>query len=148
MNTLEDSKLIELTLQGVTRAFDELTHRYSRKLHAMLYQMLGSEADAYDVAQESFLKAYRSLRYFNGQSAFYTWLYTIAANHARNFIRKKKRERTECIDNDEHGNQHEKMMSWQIHPAIRTPCAKHTSKICENNSKMPLNNFLPTIGRL
>lgn len=108
LNTLEDSKLIELTLQGVTRAFDELTHRYSRKLHAMLYQMLGSEADAYDVAQESFLKAYRSLRYFNGQSAFYTWLYTIAANHARNFIRKKKRERTECIDNDEHGNQHEK----------------------------------------
>ncbi len=103
-----DERLIALTLQGKTRAFDELTHRHSRKLHVMLYQMLNSEADAYDVAQEAFLKAYRSLRYFNGQSAFYTWLYTIAANHARNFLRKKKRERTDRIDNDENGNQHEK----------------------------------------
>ena len=105
---LEDEELIALTLKGKTRAFDELTRRHSRKLHVMLYQMLGSEADAYDVAQESFLKAYHSLRYFNGQSAFYTWLYTIAANNARNFIRKRKRERTECIDDDENGNQHEK----------------------------------------
>lgn len=105
---LSDEELISITLQGKTRAFDELTHRHSRKLHVMLYQMLNSEADAYDVAQEAFLKAYRSLRYFNGQSAFYTWLYTIAANHARNFIRKKKRERTDRIDNDENGNQHEK----------------------------------------
>ena len=105
---LEDEELIALTLKGKTRAFDELTRRHSRKLHVMLYQMLGSEADAYDVAQESFLKAYHSLRYFNGQSAFYTWLYTIAANNARNFIRKRKRERTERIDDDENGNQHEK----------------------------------------
>ena len=105
---LKDEELIALTLEGKTRAFDEITRRHSRKLHVMLYQMLGSEADAYDVAQESFLKAYHSLRYFNGQSAFYTWLYTIAANHARNFIRKRKRERTECIDDDENGNQHEK----------------------------------------
>ena len=105
---LSDEELIAITLQGKTRAFDELTHRHSRKLHVMLYQMLNSEADAYDIAQEAFLKAYRSLRYFNGQSAFYTWLYTIAANHARNFIRKKKRERTDRIDDDENGNQHEK----------------------------------------
>ena len=105
---LPDEELIKQTLDGQTKAFDELVRRHSRKLHVMLYQMLGSEADAYDVAQESFLKAYHSLRYFNGQSAFYTWLYTIAANNARNFIRKRKRERTECIDDDENGNQHEK----------------------------------------
>ena len=102
-NELPDEKLIEITLAGKTRAFDELIHRHSRKLHAMLLQMLGSEADAYDVAQEAFLRAFRSLRYFNGQSAFYTWLYTIAANQARNFLRKRKRERSFSIDDDENG---------------------------------------------
>ena len=102
-NELPDEKLIEITLAGKTRAFDVLMRRHSRKLHAMLLQMLGSEADAYDVAQEAFLRAFRSLRYFNGQSAFYTWLYTIAANQARNLIRKHKRERSYSIDNDENG---------------------------------------------
>lgn len=104
----DDESLIKLTLEGRTRAFDVLVKRHSRKLHAMLMQMLSSEADAYDVAQESFIKAYRSLRYFNGQSAFYTWLYTIAANSARNFIRKRLRARTTTIDDDDKGNQHEK----------------------------------------
>lgn len=107
-NKLLDEQLIELTLNNQTRAFDELIRRHSRKLHAMLLQMLGSEADAYDVAQEAFLRAFRSLRYFNGQSAFYTWLYTIAANQARNFIRKRKRERAFSLDNDEHGTPLEK----------------------------------------
>ena len=105
---LSDEKLIQITLSGETRAFDILIRRHSRKLHAMLLQMLDSEADAYDVAQEAFLRAFRSLRYFNGQSAFYTWLYTIAANQARNFIRKRKRERSFSLDNDENGNPLEK----------------------------------------
>lgn len=107
-NELPDEKLIEITLAGKTRAFDILIRRHSRKLHAMLLQMLDSEADAYDVAQEAFLRAFRSLRYFNGQSAFYTWLYTIAANQARNFIRKRKRERSFSLDNDENGDPLEK----------------------------------------
>ena len=107
-NELPDEELIQVTLSGETRAFDVLIRRHSRKLHAMLLQMLGSEADAYDVAQEAFLRAFRSLRYFNGQSAFYTWLYTIAANQARNFIRKRKRERSFSLDNDEHGTPLEK----------------------------------------
>lgn len=108
LKDLEDASLIELTLQGKTRAFDELVRRHSRRLHGMLLQMLGSEADAYDMAQVAFLKAFRSLRYFNGQSAFYTWLYTIAANSARNFLRKRKREKTYSIDNDTKGDQQEK----------------------------------------
>ncbi len=103
-----DELLIKQTLEGQTRAFDELVRRHSRKLHAMLMQMVGTEADAYDIAQESFLKAFRSLRYFHGQSAFYTWLYSIAANQARNFLRKKKRENSFSLDNDEKGDMMEK----------------------------------------
>ncbi len=104
----DDASLVELTLDGQTRAFDELIRRHSRKLHAMLYQMLGNEADAYDVAQEAFLKAFHSLRYFGGKSAFYTWLYSIAANHARNFLRKRKKENSYSLDNTESGDPLEK----------------------------------------
>ncbi len=107
-NELPDEELIGITLKGETRAFDELIRRHSRKLHAMLLQMLASEADAYDVAQESFLRAFRSLRYFNKKSAFYTWLYAIAANQARNFLRKRKRENAFSIDDDENGDPLEK----------------------------------------
>ncbi len=103
-----DDDLIRATLSGETRAFDELIRRHSRKLHAMLLQMLGSEADAYDVAQEAFLRAFRSLRHFNKKSAFYTWLYTIAANQARNFIRKRKREHSFSLDDTENGDPLEK----------------------------------------
>ena len=105
---LPDEELIVLTLKGKTRAYDELIRRHSRKLNAMLIQMLNSEADAYDVAQESFLKAFHSLRYFKGNSSFYTWLYSIALNNARNHLRKRKRERSYSLDNDEKGNPLEK----------------------------------------
>lgn len=107
---LEDEELIRRTLDGQTRAFDELVRRHSRKLNAMLIAMLNNEADAYDVAQTSFLKAFHSLRYFKAQSSFYTWLYSIALNQARNFLRKRKRERdnTYSLDNDENGDPLEK----------------------------------------
>ncbi len=105
---VSDEILIRRTLDGQTRAFDELVRRHSRKLHAMLMQMVGSEADAYDIAQEAFLKAFRSLRYFNGQSAFYTWLYSIAANQARNFLRRRKRENSFSLDKDDKGDPLEK----------------------------------------
>ena len=107
---LEDELLIQKTLAGQTRAFDELVRRHSRKLNAMLITMLNNEADAYDVAQTSFLKAFHSLRYFKGQSSFYTWLYSIALNQARNFLRKRKRERDHSysLDNDENGDPLEK----------------------------------------
>lgn len=105
---MTDEELIQSTLEGKTRAFDELVRRHSRKLHGMLLQMLNSEADAYDVAQESFLKAFHSLRYFKGQSSFYTWLYSIALNQGRNYLRKRKRENTYSLDDDEKGNPLEK----------------------------------------
>lgn len=107
---LADEVLIQRTLDGETRAFDVLIRRHSRKLTSMLISMLNNEADAYDVAQTSFLKAFHSLRYFKGQSSFYTWLYSIALNQGRNFLRKRKRERTNSysLDNTENGDPLEK----------------------------------------
>lgn len=106
---LSDEELIERTLDGKTRAFDELIRRHSRKLTGTLVKMLNSEADAYDVAQEAFLKAFHSLRYFKGDSSFYTWLYSIALNQGRNHLRKRKREQKGfSIDDAENGDPLEK----------------------------------------
>ncbi|MBQ2813436.1 MAG: sigma-70 family RNA polymerase sigma factor [Akkermansia sp.] len=107
---LSDEDLIQRTLEGETRAYDELVRRHSRKLTSMLVSMLNNEADAYDVAQMSFLKAFHSLRYFKGQSSFYTWLYSIALNQGRNFLRKRRRERNSSysLDNTENGDPLEK----------------------------------------
>ncbi len=104
----DDATLVAETVAGQTRSFDELIRRHSRKLHAMLFSMLGNDSDAYDVAQEAFLKAFRSLRYFHGRSAFYTWLYAIAANQARNVLRKRKKDKLYSLDDDENGSPFEK----------------------------------------
>ena len=106
--TLEDTELVARAREGDSRAFDELVIRHSRKLHATLYQMTDNYDDAYDIAQEAFSKAYRALRYFNGQSAFYTWLHSIAVNHARNFLKKRNRRMTYSLDDDEYGDHTEK----------------------------------------
>ncbi len=105
---LEDTELVEKAREGDSRAFDELVIRHSRKLHATLFQMTDNYDDAYDIAQEAFSKAYRALRYFNGQSAFYTWLHSIAVNHARNFLKKRNRRVTYSLDDDEYGDHAEK----------------------------------------
>ncbi len=108
---MDDVQLVELAKNGESRAYDELVKRHSRKLHSVLYQMTDSYDDAYDIAQEAFAKAYRSLRYFNGQSAFYTWLHSIALNHARNFLKKRNKRAMYSLDDDEYGSHEEKDMS-------------------------------------
>ncbi len=138
-----DALLIEQTLHGQTRAFDELVRRHSRKLHAMLMQMVGSEADAYDIAQEAFLKAFRSLRYFHGQSAFYTWLYSIAANQARNFLRKRKRENTFSLDNDEKGDPMEKSNELADNNRIADPIRQANISDLKKKLENAINELSP-----
>ncbi|MEG0333291.1 MAG: sigma-70 family RNA polymerase sigma factor [Akkermansia sp.] len=107
---MTDEELVRHAQEGNTKAYDELVIRHSRKLHATLYQMTSNYDDAYDIAQEAFAKAYRSLRFFNGQSAFYTWLHSIAINHARNFLKRRNKRATFSLDDDEFGDHAEKDM--------------------------------------
>ncbi len=83
LKKLEDTELVKLSQEGILAAFDELLKRNSHRIVSMLTQKLKSETDAYDVAQTAAVKAYRSIKSFNGTSQFYTWLYTIALNEAR-----------------------------------------------------------------
>lgn len=75
--------------QGDTGAFNELITRHRQRCFAMIYQMVRNEEDAWDLAQDGFVRAWKSIANFRGQSAFYTWLHRIMTNVALDWLRKK-----------------------------------------------------------
>ncbi|MBK9245947.1 MAG: RNA polymerase sigma factor RpoE [Burkholderiales bacterium] len=81
-----DWQLVERVQRGDKRAFDLLVAKYQRKLFRLLSRLIRDHAEIEDVAQEAFIKAYRALPNFRGESAFYTWLYRIAINTAKNYL--------------------------------------------------------------
>ncbi|AOB30603.1 RNA polymerase subunit sigma [Bordetella sp. H567] len=81
-----DAELVARVQRGDKKAFDLLVLKYQRKIMRLLSRMIRDQAEVEDVAQEAFIKAYRALPQFRGDSAFYTWLYRIAINTARNWL--------------------------------------------------------------
>ncbi len=81
-----DQALVERAQQGDKRAFGMLVEKYHRKLGRLLSRMIRDQSEVEDVVQESFIKAYRALPSFRGDSAFYTWLYRIGINTAKNYL--------------------------------------------------------------
>lgn len=86
-----DAELVARVQNGDKQAFDLLVLKYQRKIMRLLSRMIRDPAETEDVAQEAFIKAYRALPQFRGDSAFYTWLYRIAINTARNWLATNKR---------------------------------------------------------
>lgn len=81
-----DQELVERAQKGDKRAFELLVIKYQRKLARLLSRMVRDSAEVEDITQESFIKAYRALPQFRGESAFYTWLYRIGVNTAKNYL--------------------------------------------------------------
>lgn len=81
-----DQQLVERAQKGDKHAFDLLVSKYQRKLGRLLSRFIRDPAEVEDVAQEAFIKAYRALPAFRGDSAFYTWLYRIGINTAKNYL--------------------------------------------------------------
>lgn len=81
-----DQALVVRAQQGDKRAFELLVVKYQRKLARLLSRLIRDPAEVEDVAQEAFIKAYRALPSFRGDSAFYTWLYRIGVNTAKNYL--------------------------------------------------------------
>lgn len=86
-----DAKLVERVQKGDKRAFDMLVVKYQHKIYALVSRLVNDHAEVQDVTQESFIKAYRALPNFRGDSAFYTWLYRIAVNTAKNYLVSRNR---------------------------------------------------------
>ncbi|MCI0594767.1 sigma-70 family RNA polymerase sigma factor, partial [Chromohalobacter sp.] len=87
MGTREtDRQLVERAQKGDTRAFDLLVKKYQHKILGLIGRYVHDPAEVQDVAQEAFIKAYRALGKFRSESAFYTWMYRIAINTAKNHL--------------------------------------------------------------
>jgi RNA polymerase sigma-70 factor (ECF subfamily) len=86
-----DEELVARSIGGDTDSFNQLVTRWERPIYALAYRTLGREEDARDVCQETFLRAFRSLPGFRGQAKFSSWLYRIALNLCRDWIRRERR---------------------------------------------------------
>ena len=82
----QDQQLVERVQRGDKRAFDLLVLKYQHRILGLVVRFVHDPQEAQDVAQEAFIKAYRALANFRGDSAFYTWLYRIAINTAKNYL--------------------------------------------------------------
>ncbi|MBE0363795.1 RNA polymerase sigma-70 factor, ECF subfamily [Pseudoalteromonas ulvae UL12] len=81
-----DLALVQRVQQGDKNAFNLLVRKYQNKVASLISRYVSNQSDVADVAQEAFIKAYRALPGFRGESAFYTWLYRIAVNCAKNYL--------------------------------------------------------------
>ena len=85
----DDLELVARSQAGDTAAFNELVTRYRSRAFSMIYQMTRNEQDAWDLAQDGFVKAWKAIGRFRGQSSFYTWLYRILMNVTIDSMRRK-----------------------------------------------------------
>src|SRR5213080_852314 len=89
--TWTDEELVARSIRGDAASFNELILRWERPLFALACRQVGREEDARDVCQETFLRAYRALSGFRGQAKFSSWLYRIALNLCRDWVRRERR---------------------------------------------------------
>jgi RNA polymerase sigma-70 factor, ECF subfamily len=101
VTAVDDGALVQQCLAGDTAAFDELVERHRRQVYQVCYRFVNNHEDASDLAQDAFLRAYRALHTFKGNSAFSTWLYRVAVNVCLNRV-SERRAATEPIDQREH----------------------------------------------
>jgi RNA polymerase sigma-70 factor, ECF subfamily len=101
MTTADDDALVRQCLAGDTSAFDVLVERHRRQVYQVCYRFVNNHEDASDLAQDAFLRAYRALHTFKGNSAFSTWLYRVAINVCLNRVSAKQAP-TEPLDQREH----------------------------------------------
>lgn len=96
---LSDIQLVKRVQKGDKQAFDMLVLKYQYKVQAVISRFVKDQSEVQDVAQEAFIKAYRAIQTFRGESQFYTWLYRIAVNTAKNYlVTRNRRPPNEDID--------------------------------------------------
>lgn len=133
-----DEQLVARAQKGDKRAFELLVRKYQYKIVQLVGRLVG-EADAPDVAQETLIKAYRALAGFRGQSAFYTWLYRIGINTAKNHIvSRARRPSTQDIDvSDAEQYGHTEHLSDMDTPESLALSEEIKQKVAEVIQKLP-----------
>ena len=111
-----DKNLVRCAQSGERGAFDRLVLKYRSRIVKLTMRYTRNRADAEDATQETFIKAYRGLRHFRSDSAFYTWLYRIASNCARNLLKARRRnsfKNAVAISDYHHAVRHPKRL-WDL----------------------------------
>jgi len=126
---IPDAVLVKRAQKGNTQAFEELVKRYEQRIYNITYRMLSNEEEAKDALQDAFIRAYRFIKKFKGDSSFYTWIYRIAANVCLTRLkqRKSKEQLTDSLDAPIAGEE-------DIQREI--PDAKHTPEILYQRQQM------------
>lgn len=111
-----DQQLVERAQRGDKQAFGLLVEKYQRKLARLLSRFIRDPAEVEDVTQEAFVKAYRALASFRGDSAFYTWLYRIGINTAKNYLvaQGRRAPTTTALDNEEVESSEDGEGLWEV----------------------------------
>lgn len=104
----EDARLVARTQAGDPAAFDALVVKYSPRLYGLVYNMTSNHEDTNDLLQDIFAKAYRSIGGFKGNSAFYTWVHSIAVNMTINFLKKRGKRVHLSLDDMDAGVENDK----------------------------------------
>ena len=115
----EEFELVQKALDGDDRAFRTLVERHQRRVYALAFGLVRDREEAWDIAQEAFVKAYRNLGRFQGKSAFYTWLYRITYNRSMDALRSRARRDLVQID----GNR-----ATEAAAAEEAPASSHPAK--------------------
>lgn len=127
----DDDMLVKQSRDGDLDAFEELVKRYEGKVYTVAYRFMGNHADASDLAQEAFIKAFQALTSFRGDSSFATWLYRITANACRDEIRKQHRQKKLSLEEMiSHGggsypvagtepSPEESLERWELHDLVQ-----------------------------
>jgi RNA polymerase sigma-70 factor, ECF subfamily len=126
---LVDQELVERVQAGDKRAFDLLVLKYQRKVHRLVSRFVRDSGEVDDVVQEAFIKAYRAIPTFRGEAAFYTWIYRIAINCAKNYLSSPGRRIVPAssleTDDNEDAESFDRTTGLQD---VATPDAEYASK--------------------
>ena len=144
-----DQALVERVQRGDKAAFDVLVARYQHKVVKLIMRYVKDQAEALDVAQEAFIKAYRAMPRFRGDSAFYTWLYRIAHNACLMRIRKKKLQ-TVSLDRPldvEEGHIERDVTDWSTDPRTDVMSEELSSVLTRHINELSPDNRIVFVLR-
>jgi RNA polymerase sigma-70 factor, ECF subfamily len=134
--TWTDEELVDRSKTGDTESFNQLVRRWERPIFALAYRTLGREEDARDVTQETFLRAFRALPGFKGDAKFSSWLYRIALNLCRDWMRKERRTPVvaipEGVDVEQLASEHQPQTASVEDLAARAELSRGVAKAMEH----------------
>ena len=127
MNTKQENETIQSVLNGDREKFALLVDKYKGPVYNLVYRLTGSGHDAEDLAQETFIRAFRSLNRFKTNKKFFPWLYTIALNLTRNHLKKKKPVLVEDFDHLQTGTNNPEQVVAKLQEA--EALARHIQRL-------------------